>query len=441
MSEGDKTRTTKNIPEWFSAWSRKRIEIETPDLNFTPEDEFRKITESIDEKCGRLICNPEINPEIAESNFIEDVFTGKKQGFYYASTDHIHFHQLETRLALLETGALSHPEYFACRSFGRGMGAIASSLMAVASSNNEGTFIRGKTIYTSSKEILDDRGDGRNMIGTKPAIAVDLNNPLNLAELLEERNDIIGVFFEAIENPTLGFNNVSDIAKIAHSFNVPVIVDNTFSPYIYEPFRAGADIVVYSGTKVHSGKGDMTFGFSLHPVELDKQIWAIRKHMGMTPSVNDAYEMAQRVPGYAERMMQHCKNARTIADALNKYESMKHIALNYKSLPGITREGYAGMVVSFDFKGREEDIKEDAYEKGRSFARYVRESPLCDSLKYAVSFGEEKTLCLAWADQLTPEFLKKLNVPPGTVRVCAGREQDINPVIKALGSAIEYSAG
>ena len=62
------------------------------------------------------------------------------------------------------------------------------------------------------------------------------------------------VYGETIANPALTVFDFEVWAKAAHAKNVPLIVDNTFAtPYLCQPFKYGADIVVHSTTKYMDG--------------------------------------------------------------------------------------------------------------------------------------------------------------------------------------------
>jgi len=51
------------------------------------------------------------------------------------------------------------------------------------------------------------------------------------------------------------------VAKIAHEFGAPLIVDNTVAtPYLIRPIEWGADVVVHSATKFLSGHGNAIVG-------------------------------------------------------------------------------------------------------------------------------------------------------------------------------------
>ncbi|HEY3270963.1 MAG TPA: PLP-dependent transferase [Geothrix sp.] len=69
------------------------------------------------------------------------------------------------------------------------------------------------------------------------------------------------VYIEAVGNPKLDVPEFEAIAAIAHGAGIPLIVDNTLpSPYLLNPFKVGADIVVHSATKYLGGHGTSVAG-------------------------------------------------------------------------------------------------------------------------------------------------------------------------------------
>lgn len=62
------------------------------------------------------------------------------------------------------------------------------------------------------------------------------------------------VFAESLGNPSLKVLNFEKMAKVAHDHGVPLIVDNTFpTPFLCNPFKLGADIIIHSSTKYIDG--------------------------------------------------------------------------------------------------------------------------------------------------------------------------------------------
>jgi len=416
--------------KWYNKWAKKRQEVVTSE-NYSSSEDFQSTAESFPNPVN---CD-ELNPSIDRLGLVGDIASGKTRGFYYARTDHPNFAQLEHRVKELEVGRLSHPEYFSCKVFPSGMAAIKSVLEAIAL-EQEGTFIHGKVMYPSTKELLKDRENKRNMLGTYPGVEVDLRDSSKLSLTIHENQlwgfKVLGVIMEPVANPTLDYADVREVAKVAHSHDVPVIVDNTFlTPYLLEPFRMSADVVVHSLTKYFSGQGDMTGGAVIMPNELEPAVQEVRRHGGAIMSIRDAHEFSKRVPLVGQRMKIHSENARTLAKEL---KSIEEITVNYNDLRGQTRNGYAGGVLPFVFNGTDET----AYQRARNFSQLIIDNP--GIAKHAVSFGEPQTLAAAYAGLVDIDYLQRLNIPTGLVRIAVGRENDYDTTIAPqIKRAVEKS--
>lgn len=416
--------------EQYESWAKKRDEQIMTHENFSSENQFRSSIEDF----SKSVKVEELNPEISRVGLVGDIFQGKEKGYYYARTNHHNFVQLEQELKEIEVGRLSHPEYFSCKVFPSGMAAIKSTLEAL-SLGEEGVFIHGNVMYPSTKTLLADQGNGKNMIGGLPGIGADLNNSMELArEIFKINNNgkkVLGVIMEPVANPTIRYTDVTDVAKVAHKFNVPVIVDNTFlTSYLLEPFRMGADVVIHSLTKYFSGQGDMTGGAVIMPNELEANVQNVRRHGGAIMSINDAYEFSKRLGGLAGRIKKHSKNARILSEEL---EGIDGISVNYNDLDGITRSGYAGGVLSFEFEG--DDVI--AFQRARKFSQYIIDHP--GIAKHAVSLAESETLAFSYAGLVDKDLIDKLGLSPGLVRIACGREPHYKPIANDIREGVEAS--
>ena len=69
------------------------------------------------------------------------------------------------------------------------------------------------------------------------------------------------MFVESVSNPDGIVADLEAIAAIAHAHGVPLVVDNTLpTPYLCQPLKWGADIVVHSMTKYLGGQGNSVGG-------------------------------------------------------------------------------------------------------------------------------------------------------------------------------------
>ena len=148
---------------------------------------------------------------------------------------------LEQRVAALEGGA-------AALALASGTSAVYYTIINICEAGDEivsATNLYGGT-YTMFDCILPQFG-----IRVKFA---DARDPNSFTKAITEKTRAL--YIETIGNPVLEFTDISAVAEIAHSHNLPLIVDATFTtPYLLKTIEHGADIVVNSLTKWMGGHG------------------------------------------------------------------------------------------------------------------------------------------------------------------------------------------
>lgn len=103
---------------------------------------------------------------------------------------------------------------------------------------------------------------------------VDSNDPQNFAQAIDGKTRAL--FCETVSNPALEITDLEAVAKVARAAGIPLIVDSTFStPYLTQPLKHGADIVVHSLTKWFGGHGT---GIGGVVVDSGRFNWAAGKH-------------------------------------------------------------------------------------------------------------------------------------------------------------------
>ena len=164
-----------------------------------------------------------------------------------------------------------------------------------------------------------------------PWTAVDLTNVDTLAA--QWLSDTRLVWLETPTNPLLTCIDIESIAELAHSRGALVVVDNTFAtPYLQQPLRFGADIVVHSATKYLGGHSDVVGGFvALDDDDLADQIRFTQNAAGAVPAPFDCYLLLRGVKTLALRMDRHCANARAIVDLLVGHRAVDRVL--YPQLP------------------------------------------------------------------------------------------------------------
>lgn len=272
------------------------------------------------------------------------------------------------------------------------------------------------------------------------------------------------VFAETIANPAIAVLDIEKMARVAHSHNIPLIVDNTFAtPILCRPFEFGADIVIHSTTKymdghalqmggviVDSGKFDWTSGRFPEFTEPDasyhgliytkafgKAAYIVKarvqlmRDLGCCQTPQGAFYINQGLETLPLRMERHCRNAEAVATFLAGHDKVESVcypwlpdshdkALAEKYLP----KGCSG-VISFSLKG------------GRDAgARFI------DSLKMVslqVHVADIRTCVLHPASsthrQLSDEQLTEAGITPGMVRLSVGLE-NIDDLLEDLSQAL-----
>ena len=140
------------------------------------------------------------------------------------------------------------------------------------------------------------------------------------------------VWIETPTNPLLQMVDIAAIADLAHRAGAPLAVDNTFaSPFLQQPLRLGADLVIHSTTKYLGGHSDVIGGAVIGGKELLQPIAFYQNAAGGVPGPFDAWLTLRGLKTLAVRMERHCANARQLAGWLAKQPQIRRIY--YPGLP------------------------------------------------------------------------------------------------------------
>jgi cystathionine beta-lyase/cystathionine gamma-synthase len=378
-----------------------------------------------------LVGKPGTTPIYATTSFTYDtmaevdaVFAGDREGYAYTRYSNPTVHALERALTTLEGGAN------AC-AFGSGMAAIHAALL-VCDLTPGSTVLAACDLYGTTTLLLETVFQ---QFGVK-LVLVDFSDAANLrrAALKVRPRALI---CETISNPLLKVCDLDACAEVAREAGARLIVDNTFAtPYLCQPLRHGAEIVVHSLTKYLGGHGDATGGIC---VARDEATWekllAVRNSVGGVLSVWEAHEIMRGLKTLAVRMERQCVNARRLAECLMVNP---HVARVYH--PGLganaeqsgvvrrmLRAPHTGALVSIELAG---GTREAAY-------RFMDALRLCAPL---ASLGDVVTCVLhpptASHRSLTPERRREIGITDGLVRISVGIE-DADDIINDIERALE----
>jgi O-acetylhomoserine (thiol)-lyase len=386
-----------------------------------------------------------------------DLFALKKFGNIYTRLMNPTNDALEKRIAALDGGT-------AALATSSGMAAITIAILTIASAGDEivsSSSLYGGT-YTLFQYTLRKLG-----INVK---FVDSTKPENFRKAITKKTKAL--YAETIGNPKLDTIDLEEVSKIARENGIPLVVDNTVAtPYLVDPIRFGADIVVYSTTKyiggygtsiggliVDSGKFDWSNGKFPQFTEPDPSYHGLKfwESFGNVPGAgNIAFAIRARVSLLRDtgscmspfnaflfllgletlhlRMTRHSENALEIARYLKTHDKVKWV-----SYPGLVdhpqhniackyfREGLYSGILGFGIKG--------GLGSGKKFI---------DSLElfsHLANIGDAKSLAIHPAStthqQLTKKEQEAAGVTEDFIRLSIGIE-DVEDLIDDLGQALD----
>ena len=349
---------------------------------------------------------------------IDKVFAGEKAGYIYTRYGNPTVTALEAALRTIEAGAT------AC-AYSSGMAALHAALFACELTPGA-TVLASQDLYGATTSLLQTIFGS---LGIK-TVTADFSELDGLRAIAEETRPRILVA-ETISNPLLKVCDIEACAEIAHSVGARLIVDNTFaSPYLCQPLKHGADIVVHSATKFLCGHADAMGGIAISRDETDSPaLIGVMKLVGGVLSPWEAHAILRGLKTLAVRMDRHCENARALAERLRKNPRISRVyfAGGGEIAERVLREPHAGALVSIELK-----------DNSRAAAfRFMDALQLCIR---STSLGDVFTSALHPATashrDLAPGRRKELGISDGLVRISVGIES-INDVIADIEQALE----
>jgi len=372
----------------------------------------------------------------------ENLFLGTEEGFLYTRVNNPTVDVLEKRVAALD-GAAS------AIAVASGMAAIAYTILNIAEDGGR---------ILSSAYIYGAASDSFKKIYPKFGIHFDLSRNFdNLQELEKEiKPDTKAIYVESISNPNGALVDIEALAELAHKYGIPLVVDNTFAtPYLFNPIKYGADVVVYSGTKALNGHGNVIAGLVLesgvfhwdngkfpqfqekHYTQRDDKgnprsfvekfpdfpfTARIRldylNYLGAAIGPFDAYLLLLGIETLSERIQKQVSNTKKVIAYLEKNEHVEWI--KYPSLETspyfeLSKKYFplgTGSVFSFGFLG--------SIEKSKAFIQALK------IFSYHANVGDARSLIInspkTTHSELTPEEQNHADIEPNLIRISIGLE-------------------
>ena len=350
-------------------------------------------------------------------------FAGEEEGYIYTRLHNPNADEAAARIACLEGGE-------AGMLTASGMGAITATLWTILKSGDH--IVSDSTLYGCTYALFTE---GLARFGVEVTL-VDFGDEVALRAAIRPETKV--VYCETATNPDLKVIDIEMVARATHEINpeIYVMVDNTFvSPYLVQPLRLGADIVVHSATKYLNGHGDVIAGAIITKKELiDRIIPCGLKYMtGCAIGPMDSFLITRGLKTLDIRMDRHCANALKVARFLEGHPAVRRVCYpgleshpQHELAKRMYRHGGFGGVVSFELKCDRERT-----------AEFVNSLKLCT---LAVSLGDAITLIEHPASMThntyTVEALAEIGISESLLRLSVGLE-DADDLIADLKAELD----
>lgn len=239
------------------------------------------------------------------------------------------------------------------------------------------------------------------------------------------------LYLETPTNPAIEILDLEFFGQIAKKHNLIFIVDNCFAtPYLQQPIKYGADVVVHSATKLIDGQGRVLGGVAVGREDLIREIYLFARNTGPAMSPFNAWVLSKSLETLAIRVERHCENALKVAEFLESHPNVELVKYPFlKSHPSYEiakkQMKLGGNVVAFEIKG--------GIEGGRSFLDKIKMCSLSANL------GDTRTIVTHPAStthsKLSDDERNEVGITAGLVRCSVGLE-NVDDIIADLKQAL-----
>lgn len=346
-----------------------------------------------------------------------DTFQGEGDGLIYSRYNNPNTDEFINKVCLLE----GVEDGFATAS---GMSAVFASIAPFVSQGDH--ILASRALFGSTLQIL-------GQILSKWGITFTLTDPANPMDWEEKVQPNTRMFLlESPSNPGLALVDLTAAGAFCKKNNILFNIDNCFAtPYLQNPAKFGADLIVHSATKWMDGQGRVLGGIVVGNSELIEKVRFFCRHTGPAMPPFNAWILSKSLETLAVRMDRHCQNAQQIAQFLLDRSEINQVI--YPFLPSHPQYELAkkqmkwgGGIVSFEVKG--------GLKAAMSLLGELKFCSLSSNL------GDTRTILTHPAStthsRLSPDEKKAVGITEGLIRISVGLEH-IDDIKADLTQAME----
>jgi len=307
--------------------------------------------------------------------------------------------------------------------FATGMSAVFSTFAALLKSGDH--IVSARSVFGSTHTLLTKFLPKWNITTSY----FNVNEVDRIESLIQANTKIL--YAESPTNPAVDILDLELLGKIAKKHNLILVIDNCFAtPYLQNPIKFGADLVIHSATKLIDGQGRVLGGVVVGNKMLIREIYLFSRNTGPALSPFNAWVLSKSLETLTVRVDKHCENALKVAEFLENHKNVNWVKYPFlKSHPqykvAIKQMKLGGNVVAFEIKG--------GVEAGKSFLNAIK---LCS---LSANLGDTRTIVTHPAStthsKLNESEFLEVGITEGLVRISVGLENVID-IINDLKQAL-----
>ncbi len=308
--------------------------------------------------------------------------------------------------------------------FATGMSAVFSTLAALLNSGDH--IVAARSVFGSTHGLFTKYFPKWNISHSY----FDVNEPETIESFINPETKIL--FAESPTNPGVNILDLEKLGEIAKKHDLILVIDNCFAtPYIQNPIKFGADLVIHSATKLIDGQGRVLGGVTVGREDLIKEIYSFSRNTGPALSPFNAWILSKSLETLSVRLEKHCENALKVAEFLEEIEQTENVKYPFlRSHPQYEvakkQMRLGGNVVAFEIKG--------GIDAGR---RFIDKLQLCTR---SANLGDTRTIVTHPAStthsKLSENERLEAGITDGLVRISVGLEH-IEDIINDLKTALK----
>lgn len=311
-------------------------------------------------------------------------------------------------------------------SFATGMGAIYGTFAALLNAGDH--IVSARSVFGSTHTLFTKYLPKWNI----ETSYFKVEEPEAIADLIKPNTKIL--YAETPTNPGVDILDLQYLGHIAKEYNLILIIDNCFAtPYLQQPIKFGADLVIHSATKLIDGQGRVLGGVTVGSLNLIHEIYLFARNTGSALSPFNAWILSKSMETLPVRVDRHCQTALETAEYLENHPKINWVKYPFlKSHPQFElakkQMSQGGSIVAFEIKG--------GIDAGRNFLNAL------EMLSLSSNLGDSRSIVTHPAStthsKLSESDRSEVGITDGMVRLSIGLEHiediknDLNQALAKL---------